>query len=102
MRRRVFHVYILANHARTLYIGMTSDLEQRISQHKHKALPGFTARYNINQLVRYEEFPTAMAAIEREKQLKGWTRAKKIALIESENPRWEDLAAGWEWAARNA
>jgi putative endonuclease len=81
---------------------VTSDLEQRISQHKHKTMPGFTARYNINQLVRYEEYPTAISAIEREKQLKGWTRAKKIALIESENPRWEDLAADWEWTVRHA
>src|SRR5687767_1769697 len=95
---RTFYVYILTNHARTLYIGMTNDLERRVYEHKHKLFPGFTARYTINQLIHYEEYPTAIAAIEREKQLKSWSRAKKVALIESANRRWEDLAAGWEWA----
>jgi len=92
---KTYHVYILTNQSRTLYIGVTSDLNKRIRQHKTKCVEGFTARYNVDQLVYYEEFATPAEAIAREKQLKGWTRAKKIALIEQANSRWEDLANGW-------
>jgi len=92
---KTYHVYILTNQSRTLYIGVTSDLNKRIRQHKTKCVEGFTARYKVDQLVYYEEFATPAEAIAREKQLKGWTRAKKIALIEQANSRWEDLANGW-------
>jgi putative endonuclease len=74
---------------------MTSNLVARVYQHKHKLAPGFTSRYNITQLVYYEIYGRPIHAIEREKQIKGWRRAKKIALIRSENPRWLDLAADW-------
>ena len=91
-----FYVYIMASERRTLYTGMTNDLERRVYEHKHKLLPGFTSRYNITRLVYYEKYGTAADAIYREKQLKGWLRAKKIALVESMNPTWKDLNAEWD------
>ncbi len=87
-----FYVYILFNQSRTLYIGVTNDLIRRMYEHRQKLVRGFTAKYNITQLAYYEGYPNAMSAIEREKQLKGWKRERKIALIEAENPRWEDLS----------
>ncbi|RYX82632.1 GIY-YIG nuclease family protein [bacterium] len=91
-----FYVYIVSNESRTLYIGVTNNLERRISEHKRKLVPGFTARYNVSKLVYYANFPSAEEAITYEKTLKGWLRAKKIALIEQENPKWSDLATGWD------
>jgi putative endonuclease len=73
---------------------MTNDLERRVQEHGEGKVPGFTRRYGLKQLVYYERFPTAMSAIEREKQLKGWLRARKLALIEALNPEWKDLRAG--------
>jgi len=85
----------------TLYTGMTNNLFSRVMQHRAKETPGFTARYDVTRLVFYETLATALAAIRREKQIKGWTRKKKIALIESVNPRWKDLSEGWgEFAGR--
>jgi putative endonuclease len=81
-----YYVYIMTNRNRTLYIGMTSDLERRVYQHKHGLLPGFTSKYKMTQLVYCEVGDDVRVAITREKQLKGWLRAKKIALIESMNP----------------
>src|SRR5215208_2354060 len=92
---KTYSVYILTNASRTLYIGMTSDLEGRIFQHRHKLLPGFTARYNITKLVYVEQTNDAYAAVSRERQIKGWVRRKKRALIERENPTWRDLAEDW-------
>jgi putative endonuclease len=86
-----FYAYILASNSRVLYVGMTNDLERRVGEHRAKLVPGFTARYNVTQLVWYETFPDAAQAIAAEKQIKGWTRAKKIALIEAVNPFWDDL-----------
>ncbi len=93
MRR--FYVYIMTNRSRTLYIGVTNDLERRVAEHREKRVPGFTARYNLDLLIQYDEFTDVVQAIAREKQLKGWTRAKKIALVEAANPHWEDLARDW-------
>jgi len=76
----------MTNKSRTLYTGITNDLERRVSEHKQKLVPGFTARYNIDRLVYYEATEDVNAAISREKQIKRWLRAKKIALIESMNP----------------
>jgi putative endonuclease len=87
----VYYVYIVTNRSRTLYTGVTNNLVRRAWQHKKKLLPGFTRAYNIDRLVYYESFGDMRAAIQREKQIKGWLRAKKIALIESENPQWLDL-----------
>ncbi|MCF8296166.1 MAG: GIY-YIG nuclease family protein [Melioribacteraceae bacterium] len=90
-----YYVYIMTNFSKTLYTGMTNDLKKRVYQHKNKLIPGFTSRYNITKLVYYEIFDDVRAAIAREKQIKGWTRNKKIALIEKENPEWRDLSEGW-------
>ena len=77
-----YYVYILASKSRTLYTGITNDLERRVVEHRRKLVPGFTARYNINRLVYFEVFHDALDAIAREKQIKGWNRMKKVALIE--------------------
>jgi putative endonuclease len=85
-------VYILAGNSAVLYTGITSGLETRIVQHKRKILAGFTKRYNVGRLVFYEVYGDVRAAITREKEIKAWRREKKVALIQSFNPRWEDLA----------
>ncbi len=87
-----YYVYILTNRSKTLYTGVTNDLLRRVHEHKQKLIPGFTQKYNINRLVYYEETSDVTEAIAREKQIKGWVRAKKIALIESRNPEWLDLS----------
>ena len=99
-----YFVYILTNTSRTLYIGMTNSLARRVHEHRMKAHQGFTRQYNVTMLVYYEEYQYVNDAINREKQLKNWSRSKKIALIESLNPNWSDLAADWfapvqPWAA---
>ena len=91
-----FYVYIMTNGSKTLYTGVTSDLEKRVFEHKNKLVPGFTSKYNITRLVYFEITEDAHSAISREKQIKGWTRAKKINLIELENPSWEDLSLKWK------
>jgi putative endonuclease len=89
---RPYYVYIITNPTRTvLYTGVTNDLRKRIFQHKEKRVPGFTGRYNVNKLVFYEVTPGVRSAIEREKQIKGGSRARKIALVEQMNPAWSDL-----------
>ncbi len=85
----------MTNKSRTLYTGVTNDLERRVYEHKQKLVPGFTAKYNITRLVYFEVTQDVQAAITREKQIKGWLRSKKIALIESVNPEWKDLSMGW-------
>lgn len=92
---RQYYVYIMTNRSRTLYTGVTGDLKRRVYQHKHKLVPGFTSRYNIDRLVHFEVFGDVLLAIAREKEIKGWLRAKKIALIESTNKDWKDLSNGW-------
>ena len=91
------HVYILGSATGTLYIGVTSDLYTRIHQHRTGSLPGFAHQYNCNRLLYAEPFALILEAISREKQLKGWTRAKKLALIEKSNPTYKDLAEKWGW-----
>jgi putative endonuclease len=95
MPRDRYFVYILASKSRKLYVGVTNDLERRLFEHKQGLADGFTKQYRIDRLVHFEETPDVMPAIEREKQIKGWLREKKIALIESENPTWEDLSEAW-------
>jgi putative endonuclease len=92
---RDFHVYIVASRSRVLYTGVTGDLKRRIWQHREKQIPGFSAKYNTVHLVWYQATPNSHSAIAREKQIKGWVRAKKIGLIESVNPKWRDLAEEW-------
>ncbi len=89
-----YYVYILTNRSKTLYVGVTNKLVRRVFEHKEKRVPGFTRRYNLDRLIHYEAFEDVRVAIHREKQIKGWLRARKIALIESSNPVWEDLTAG--------
>ena len=90
-----YYVYILSNRSKTLYTGVTNDLIRRVYEHKQKLIPGFTQKYNIDRLAYYEDTVDVTAAIAREKQIKGWLRVKKIALIESMNPEWRDLSADW-------
>ena len=92
-----FYVYIMTNRPRShvLYTGVTGGLVRRVFQHKNKLIEGFTSRYNLTRLVYYEQFVYPDAAIAREKEIKGWRRSKKIRLIESMNPLWRDLSAGW-------
>ena len=91
MEHRYF-VYIMTNqHNTVLYTGVTNDLVRRVFQHREKTLPGFTSRYNVDKLVFFEETSDVLAAIAREKQIKGGSRRKKIALIEGLNPGWRDL-----------
>jgi len=92
---RQYYVYIMSSISRTIYTGITNDLPRRVYEHKHQLVPGFTAKYGVERLVYFEEATDVRAAIAREKQVKGWTRAKRVALIESMNPKWEDLSAGW-------
>ena len=94
-RDRKYYVYILTNGSRTLYVGVTNDIVRRVYEHKHKMVDGFTKKYNLTYLAYYDETADVMSAIEREKQIKGWRRSKKIALIESVNPNWRDLAMDW-------
>ncbi len=87
-----YFVYFLTNFLRTvLYIGVTNNLQQRIEQHRTSTMPGFTSTYHLTRLVYVEEFDNALSAIGREKQLKGWRRTKKEALISQVNPAWNDL-----------
>jgi len=92
---KTYYVCIMTNKTRTLYTGVTSSLDQRVVQHKLKLLPGFTSRYNLTKLVYFEVFGDIRAAIAREKQITGWLRAKKVALIIASNPAWRDLSEGW-------
>jgi len=92
---RRFYVYILANRSRTLYVGVTNDITRRVLHHRAGVGSRFTNRYAITRLVHVETTNTPYDAITREKQIKGWRRAKKVALIETVNPTWEDLAEGW-------
>jgi putative endonuclease len=91
-----FFVYILTNKWRNvLYTGLTDALDARLSQHKDKIFEGFTKKYNCDKLVYFEIFEDAEAAALREKQIKGWTRKKKEALIATLNPDWNDLSSNW-------
>ena len=92
---KTYYVYIMASASRTLYTGVTNNLERRVLEHRRKLLQGFTARYNINRLVHFEIFGEILDAIAREKQIKSWGRMKKIALIGSANRDWKDLSADW-------
>jgi putative endonuclease len=93
-----FFVYIMSNGPRSasLYTGITGNLPRRVWEHKNKLIPGFTSRYNLTRLIYHEAFAYPDAAIAREKEIKGWRREKKIRLIQSMNPQWEDLARNWQ------
>ena len=95
MKDHQYFIYIVCSRSGTFYIGMTNSLYRRALEHKRGDIEGFAGKYHCNRLVYYESYDDVHRAIGREKQLKGWTRAKKIALIESRNPRWEDFAEKW-------
>jgi len=90
-----YFVYIMNSSTGTLYTGMTNNLERRVYEHKHKLLPGFTKKYDVTRLAYFEETNDVGIAIAREKEIKGWRRNKKIDLIKTLNPTWQDLAADW-------
>ncbi|GMU97211.1 GIY-YIG nuclease family protein [Ignavibacterium album] len=89
-----YYIYIMTNKSKTLYTGMTNNLNRRVYEHKNKLIEGFTKKYNIDKLIYFELFNNPKDAIRREKQIKGWIRKKKIELIESMNPEWKDLSEG--------
>ena len=92
---RRYSVYILGSMSGTLCIGITSNLVFRIRQHKAHTFRGFTAKYDVDRLLYYETYGEVSTAIAREKQLKGWKRVRKVALIEKSNPQWKDLSRAW-------
>jgi putative endonuclease len=95
MSLRTYYTYIAASASRTLYLGVTNDLERRIRQHKDGTFKGFTAKYRCHRLVWFERYSWIGQAIAREKEIKGWLRAKKLTLIQMDNPTWVDLSAEW-------
>ena len=88
-----YFLYMMTSESGTLYTGVTNDLERRVSQHQRKAIPGFTATYNVNRLAYFEAYGNINAAIAREKQIKRWSRKKKLALIRTLNPTFADLSS---------
>ena len=92
---KTYYLYIMASKTGTLYVGFTSDIKPRVYQHKNHSLPGFTNKYNVERLLYIETFGDAFSGIQREKQVKAWRREKKVRLIDSANPRWDDLSADW-------
>jgi len=92
MKRYCYFVYIVASKSRVLYIGVTSNIDRRVWEHKHDLFEGFSKQYRCHRLVHFESFDDVRKAIDREKRLKRWNRAKKVWLIERSNPTWEDLA----------
>jgi putative endonuclease len=92
---RVYYVYIMASWSRVVYTGVTNDLVRRVHEHKQGLTRGFTSRYRITRLVYFEEFADIRDAIAREKQVKAWTRARRINLVEGRNPCWRDFAEDW-------
>ena len=90
---RTYYVYIMASRSRVLYTGVTNDLVRRANEHKQGLNAGFTSRYHVTRLVYFEEFADSRDAIGREKEIKGWKRSRKIALIDGRNRTWQDLAA---------
>ncbi len=92
---RSYYVYIMSNTSRVLYVGVTNDLMRRVFEHQNRLTPGFTRKYNVHDLVWFEETSNVRSAIEREKQVKGWSRWKKLKLIGETNPAWMDLSRDW-------
>ena len=93
--KKTYYVYIMSSQRRVLYIGITSRIELRVRQHQSHTFGGFTAKYNVTNLVYFERYGSVGKAIRREKELKRWRREKKVELIEVRNPKWRDLSYGW-------
>ncbi len=92
---KTFYVYIMVSKSGTLYIGLTSNIKKRVYEHKNHSIPGFTDKYDIDRLLYFEVIRDSASAINREKQLKAWRREKKVKLIDSLNPEWNDLSQNW-------
>jgi putative endonuclease len=92
---KTLYVYIIASRSGTLYVGVTNDIRRRVYEHKQHLIPGFTAKYNVDRLLYVDKIADPASAINREKQIKRWRREKKVALIDSENPEWNDLSRDW-------
>ena len=95
MKEHRYAVYIMASRTHVFYVGVTNNIVRRVREHKERAYEGFTSRYNVDRLVWYEVWPHIRTAIAREKQIKPWRREKKVRLIESLNPTWQDLSEDW-------
>jgi putative endonuclease len=95
MKEHLYYAYIMANRSRQIYVGVTGNLRQRVAQHKAGEVEGFTQRYKTNRLVYFERYQYVHDANARDKELKGWRRDKKVALILKDNPSWADLAEDW-------
>ncbi len=95
---RSYFVYILGYGKGALHVGITNDLERRIYEHRMKTVKGFTSKYNLNQILFMEEFTDIYEALDAEKQIKGWVRKKKLALIRTINPKFEDLSKDWQYS----
>jgi len=92
---KTYYVYIMASDSGTLYVGITSNIKKRVHEHKSHLVPGFTDKYDIGKLLYFEQIRHSLSAINREKQIKRWRREKKVGLIDSVNPRWNDLSQDW-------
>jgi putative endonuclease len=90
-----YWVYIMTGRTRTLYVGVTNDIQRRDYEHKNKLVPGFTSKYRLDRLVYFEQHADIREAIDREKQIKSWRREKKETLIDDLNPKWRDLSLDW-------
>ncbi|MCY4133218.1 MAG: GIY-YIG nuclease family protein [Nitrospira sp.] len=91
-----YYVYIMSSRSKTLYTGVTNNLIRRVFEHKQGVGSQFTRKYRITRLVHFEETQDVLAALTREKQIKSWTRAKKLKLIDADNPEWKDLSEDWD------
>jgi putative endonuclease len=92
---KTYYVYIMASKSGTLYLGITNNINRRVHEHKNHLIPGFTDKYDVDRLVYFETITDSSSAIKREKQIKAWSRQKKVALIDKLNPDWNDLSADW-------
>jgi len=92
---KTYYIYIMASKTGTLYVGLTNNIKRRVYQHKQHKVPGFTDKYDIDRLLYFETLGDSLSAIRREKQIKAWRREKKIQLIDSQNPGWNDLSEDW-------
>ena len=92
---KTLYVYIMASRSGTLYVGVTSDIKRRVYEHRQHLIPGFTDKYNVDRLLYVERIGDPVSAINREKQIKRWRREKKVMLIDSLNPEWNDLSQDW-------
>lgn len=90
-----YFVYIMGSKTGTLYVGFTDDIKRRVYEHKNHLIDGVTDKYDVDKLLYVETFNDAVSAIKREKQIKHWRREKKVWLIDTQNPDWNDLAQGW-------